>query len=162
VAGWAVSLCLLIASGLIADLSSGFKGGIDAAFSNVGGIFIGGMVTVVVVTLVVRLRAAQSEPLSLMLFSVAFALFVLIGALAIVLGIIGFFVAFTDSGVSAIVDSLFQHVAGFVLGVTVIIWSIGEAAALGRQHRYRGHRGIGPPPSRRRCGPATATAPAGG
>ena len=92
-----LSVCLLIASGLITDLSSGFKGGIDAAFPySVGAVFLGGMVLVVVVTLV------------------------------------GFFVAFTDSGVGAIVDSLVQHVAGTVLGVTLIIWSIGDAAALSR------------------------------
>jgi len=132
VAGWAVSVCLLIASSLIVDLSSGVKGGIDGAFTNVPAIFVGGMVTVVVVTFILRLRAARSDKLTVMLFSLALGLFALIGAVAVVLGVIGLFVALTDSGLDNILLSLFQHLGGLVLGAVLILWSFGEWAVLSR------------------------------
>ncbi|HTW09715.1 MAG TPA: hypothetical protein VME46_19580 [Acidimicrobiales bacterium] len=131
-AGWAVAICLVIAAALLTDLSSGLKGGIDGAFTNVPVLFLGGGATVIVATLIVRLTGARADKLSLSLFTLALGLFTLVGLLAVVLGVIGFFIAFTDGSFDAVFLSLCQHVGGFVLGIALISWAVGELAALSR------------------------------
>lgn len=132
VAGWAVAIWLWVVAGFIANLPFGLKGDIDEAFSNLVPIFVGGSVTLVVVTMLVRFRAPKATALSEALLGSALALFLLLGVASIVLGVIGLFVAFTESGASAIFTSLMEHVAGIVLGLVLIVWSLGEMAALSR------------------------------
>ncbi len=60
----------------------------------------------------------------------ALTLFVALGLLSVVIGIIGFFAAFTDTGFGVLVDDLFLHLADIAIGVLAIVWALGEIATL--------------------------------
>ena len=141
VAGWALAICLYIAGSIVIGLSYSLKYTINAAFASTDAIFIGGVVTVVAVTAVVRLGGPSANGLSHTLIGSALVLFALLGAVAIVFGVLGIFVAFDDHGFSGIFEALVSHVAGIVLGLVAIIWSYGEIAALSKSAKAQGEPG---------------------
>jgi hypothetical protein len=81
--------------------------------------------------LVARLHGPQASHLGRQMMDAALTLFFLFGVLLIVIGIIGFFAAFTDNGFGPIIDDLFLHLADIAFGVLGIVWALGEIAALG-------------------------------
>lgn len=131
IAGWAVALWLVVIGALVVSLSAGFQAGIDSAFNNVDILFVGGAATVITATAVARLRRKPAAG-ALNMLTIGLALFALLGALGVVLGAIGFFVAFWAHGGSTVFYLVVQHLGGIVLGITAIVWALGELANLSR------------------------------
>lgn len=132
VAGWALAVWLWVAGWLIAALSVSFKYGISYLSTYPLFFFVGLPVTVLAVTAVARLRKHRANDLSLTLLGVALGLFALLGALGIVVGVIGIFVSLTLSGGDTIFTFLVQHVGIVVLGAALIVWALGELAVLSK------------------------------
>lgn len=93
-------------------------------------LFVSAAVSVVALTLVARLHAPQTNELGRQMLDAALTLFLALGLLSVVIGIIGFFAAFTDTGVGVLVDDLFLHLADIAIGVLAIVWALGELATL--------------------------------
>lgn len=126
IAGWAVALWVYCIGSLIIRISFSFKYGITFSFSNVPVILLGTAVTIVAATAVSRRRDGAGTSGGPLLGS-AFVLFAGLGALAIVVGVIGFFVSFSLP--ASKLATAVQNLAGVIMGLVVIIWALGEMAS---------------------------------
>jgi hypothetical protein len=122
---------LSVIGSLVLGFSISFHAGLGGLFLGSPLLFIGAPLTVVALTLVARLHGPQASHLGRQMMDAALTLFFLFGVLLIVIGIIGFFAAFTDNGFGPIIDDLFLHLADIAFGVLGIVWALGEIAALG-------------------------------
>jgi hypothetical protein len=125
-----VAVWLSFIGSLVLGFSISFHAGVSGLFLGSSLLFIGAPVTVVALTLVARWHGPNTDHLGRQLLDAALTLFLLLGALLIVIGIIGFFAAFTDSGIGTIVDDLLLHLADIAIGVLAVVWALGEIAAL--------------------------------
>jgi hypothetical protein len=135
--GWemaALSYMVAVWLGVIGSLVLGFSISFHAGLSGlfVGGslLYIGAPLSVVALTLVARLHGPDATRLGRDLLDGALTLFFLLGALLVVIGIIGFFAAFTDSGFGVLIDDLLLHLADIAIGILAIVWALGEIATL--------------------------------
>ena len=127
-----VAVWLSVIGSLVLGFSISFHAGVGGLFLGSPLLFIGAPLTVVALTLVARLHGPQASHLGRQIMDAALTLFFLFGVLLIVIGIIGFFAAFTDNGFGAIIDDLFLHLADIAFGVLGIVWALSEIAALDR------------------------------
>ncbi|HTT90595.1 MAG TPA: hypothetical protein VMF65_13670 [Acidimicrobiales bacterium] len=125
-----VAVWLSFIGSLVLGFSISFHAGVSGLFLGSSLLFIGAPVTVVALTLVARLHGPNTDHLGRQLLDAALTLFFLLGALLIVIGIIGFFAAFTDSGIGTVVDDVLLHLADIAIGVLAVVWALGEIAAL--------------------------------
>ncbi len=127
---YTVALWLTVIGWLVYGFSVGFHYGLGGLFVDGPLLLVGSAVSVVTVTLVVRLQGPHADHLARQLLDASLTLFFLLGLLFIVIGIIGFFAAFTDGGFGSLVYDLFLHLADVAVGVLVIVWALGEIATL--------------------------------
>ena len=132
---YAVALWLCLIGELVYGFSVSFHVGLQGLFVDGPWLLVGAAVSVVAVTLVTRLQGPNADHLGRQLLDAALTLFFLLGLLAVVIGIIGFFAAFTDSGFGPLVYDLFLHLADIAVGVLVAVWALGEIARLGNHGR---------------------------
>jgi hypothetical protein len=125
-----VAVWLAVIAGLVLGFSISFHAGVSGLFLDSPLLYVGAPVTVVILTLVARLHGPQTSELGRQLLDAALTLFFALGVLSILIGVIGFFDAFTDSGVALIVDDLLLHLADVAIGVVAIVWALGEIVAL--------------------------------
>jgi len=126
-----VAIWLSVIGSLILGFSISFHAGVEGLFLGSPLLFIGAPLTIVVLTLVARLHGPQANELGRRLMDIALTLFFLLGVLSTVIGVIGFFAAFGDTGFGPVVDDMFSHLADIALGAVAIVWSLGEIGALG-------------------------------
>ncbi len=126
-----VAVWLSVIGSLVLGFSISFHTGVVGLFLGSPLLFIGVPVTVVALTLVARLHGPQATGLGRQMMDAALTLFFLLGVLSVVIGIIGFFAAFTDTGIGSLIDDLFLHLADIAFGVLGIVWALGEIATLG-------------------------------
>jgi hypothetical protein len=129
---YAVALWLSLIGDLVYGFSLSFHVGLQGLFADGPWLLVGAAVSVVAVTLVTRLQGPHADHLGRQLLDAALTLFFLLGLLAVVIGTIGFFYAFTDSGFGPLVYDLFLHLTDIAVGVLVAVWALGEIGALGR------------------------------
>jgi hypothetical protein len=135
--GWemaALSYMVAVWFGVIGSLVLGFSislhAGVSSLFLGSSLLYISAPLSVVALTLVARLQGPHASRLGRELLDAALTLFFLLGALLVVIGIIGFFAAFTDNGFGPLIDDLFLHLADIAIGVLAIVWALGEIAML--------------------------------
>ena len=128
-----VAVWLSVIGSLVLGFSISFHTGVVGLFLGSPLLFIGVPVTVVALTLVARLHGPQatSPGPGKHFMDAAHLFFLLLGVLSVVIGIIGFFAAFTDTGIGSLIDDLFLHLADIAFGVLGIVWALGEIATLG-------------------------------
>ena len=132
---YAVALWLTLIGELVYGFSVSFHVGLQGLFVDGPWLLVGAAVSVVTVTLVTRLQGPHADHLGRLLLDAALTLFFLLGLLAVVIGVIGFFAAFTDSGFGPLVYDLFLHLADIAVGILVAVWALGEVAVLGHHGR---------------------------
>jgi hypothetical protein len=125
-----VALWLCLIGELVYGFSISFHAGLQGLFVNGPWLLVGTAVSVMAVTLVARLQGPHADHLGRQLLDVALTLFFLMGLLALVIGIVGFFAAFTDNGFGPLIYDLFLHLADIAVGVLVAVWALGEIATL--------------------------------
>jgi hypothetical protein len=125
-----VAVWLGVIGSLVLGFSISFHTGVSGLFLGSSLLYIGAPLSVVALTLVARLRGPHATRLGRELLDAALTLFFLLGALLVVIGIIGFFAAFTDSGFGPLIDDLLLHLADVAVGVLAIVWALGEIATL--------------------------------
>jgi hypothetical protein len=127
---YAVAVWLSVIGSLVLGFSISFHAGLGGLFLGGPSLFVGAAVSVVALTLVARLHGPQTNERGRQMLDAALTLFFALGLLSVVIGIIGLFAAFTDTGFGVLVDDLFLHLADIAIGVLVIVWALGEIATL--------------------------------
>jgi hypothetical protein len=127
---YVVAIWLSVIGSLVLGFSISFHAGLGGPFLGGPLLFVGAAVSVVALTLVARLHAPQTNELGRQMLDAALTLFLALGLLSVVIGIIGFFAAFTDTGFGVLVDDLLLHLADIAIGVLAIVWALGEIANL--------------------------------
>jgi hypothetical protein len=125
-----IAIWLSVIGSLILGFSISFHTGLGGIFLGGPSLFVGAAVSVVALTLVARLHGRQTNELGRQMLDAALTLFFALGLLSVVIGIIGFFAAFSDSGFGVLIDDLFLHLADIAIGVLAIVWALGEIAHL--------------------------------
>jgi hypothetical protein len=136
-----VAVWLSVIGSLVLGFSISFHAGVGGLFLGNPLLFIGAAVSVVALTLVARIHGPQTNGLGRQILDAALTLFFVLGLLFVVIGIMGFFAAFTDSGFGVLVDDLFLHLADIAIGVLGAVWALGEIATLKSSARSEGDPG---------------------
>jgi hypothetical protein len=147
---YVVAVWLSVIGSLVLGFSISFHAGLGGFFLGGPSLFAGAAVSVVALTLVARLHGPQTNALGRQMLDAALTLFLALGLLSVVIGIIGFFAAFTDTGFGVLVDDLFLHLADIAIGALAIVWALGEIATLKSAAPDAGEpgtveAGVGPP-----------------
>jgi hypothetical protein len=129
---YVAGLWLVVLANLIAGFTVSFQQGVETEPWT--GLALPGAIvlSILALSLVLRLRLPQASRRGLWLLDAAVTLFLLLGVLAVVIGAIGLFASFGDGPFGAVVADFIAHIGDVVLGLVAIVWAMYELLELRR------------------------------